>query len=342
MLLIDKYKCKNDYDVMYNIDIMNSLKNISKYKNIPNIILYGNFGAGKKSLVNLFLKYVYNDDVFNLNINNYIIDNGPKTKEISYKYSPYHIIFNSIKNYSYDKYIIQNLIKTYASSILPPDNKTNKTFKTVFIQNIENLSYYAQMSLRRTIEQFSNNCKFIFTCNAINNIIEPLKSRCICIRIPNPTEQEMKLVLNNIYYNETKNININLIDYITKLSNHNIKNSILILNQYLINNNNHFKIKSEYNDIINEIIENILEKNLSWIIQNKEKIYNILTTNINPDNIFIDIMKKLISCNNLNNKQKEKIIDITRRYNIRSVNCRRIIMELINYINSIIIFLLDF
>ena len=57
MLLIDKYKCKNDYDVLYNEDIIKQLKNISKYKNIPNIILYGNTGAGKKSLVNLFLKY---------------------------------------------------------------------------------------------------------------------------------------------------------------------------------------------------------------------------------------------------------------------------------------------
>ena len=340
MLLIDKYKCKNDYDVLYNEDIVKQLKNISKYKNIPNIILYGNIGSGKKTLVNLFLKYVYNDDIFNLNVNEYEIVNGSNKKDISYKYSPYHIVLNFVKNNSYDKYIIQKLIKMYASNIMLMDNKTDKTFKSVFIQNIENLSYYAQMSLRRTIEQYSQICKFIFTCDAINNIIEPLRSRCICIRVPNPTDNEIKLVLNNIYYNETNNININLINYITKYSKNNIKNAILILNYYLVNNNH--KISNDYDDIINKIVKLILNYDLDYIDKIKDEIYNILITNINPDKIFIDIMTKLIDNNNLTISQKEKIIDLTRIYNIRSNNCRRIIMEISIYISKIIIFLSGF
>jgi len=354
MLLIDKYKCKNDYDLLYNEDIMRQLKNISKYKNIPNIILYGNIGSGKKTLVNLFLKYVYNDDIFNLNYR--IIDNGQNKKEINYKYSPYHMILNFVKNFGYDKCVIQELIKTYAASILPPDNRTNKTFKTVFIQNIENLSYYAQMSLRRTMERYSNQCKFIFTTDAINNIIEPLKSRCICIRVPNPSNHNLKLVLNNIYFNETKNINTHLIDYITSHSNHNIKNSILLLNLYLnitsslgynnfINSNINFHdviFKYTFDSFINEVVDNILKKNLYWSYNNVSKIYNIIISNINPNNIFNSILIKLINNPNLNISQKNEIINITRRYNIRSANCRRIIFELVNYINSIIIFLLNF
>jgi len=340
MLLIDKYKCKNDYDLLYNEDIIKQLKNISKYKNIPNIILYGNEGAGKKTLVNLFLKYVYNDDIYNLNINEYEIVNGSNNKQISYKYSPYHIILNFVKNNSYDKYIIQKLIKMYAKNYMLSDNKIDKPFKFVFIQNIENLSYYAQMSLRRTIEQNSQICKFIFTCNAINNIIEPLKSRCINIRVPNPSNNELKLVLNDIYYKETNQINTRLIDYIIKYSNHNIKNAILILNQCLINYN--INIKSGYDNIINKIIKNILNKDLSSILASKENIYNILITNIEPSKIFIDIMKKLLENNELNDKQKEEIINLTKIYNIRCMNCRRVIMEIINYINSIIIFLLEY
>lgn len=35
------------------------------------------------------------------------------------------------------------------------------------------------MSLRRTMEEYNSNCRFVFICNNINNIVDSLKSRCV-------------------------------------------------------------------------------------------------------------------------------------------------------------------
>ena len=64
--------------------------------------------------------------------------------------------------------------------------KTKRKFKIVLINCVDNLSYYAQASLRRTMEKYANTCKFIFICDQLSKIIEPLRSRCLCVRVPVP------------------------------------------------------------------------------------------------------------------------------------------------------------
>ena len=55
--------------------------------------------------------------------------------------------------------------------------KYKKLFKVVIINTIDNLSYYAQASLKRTMEKYADTCKFIFISNQLSKINEPLKSR---------------------------------------------------------------------------------------------------------------------------------------------------------------------
>ena len=73
--------------------------------------------------------------------------------------------------------VIRTKIKNFASSVSLTDSK-----KIVILDEADYLNPNStQPALRAFIEEFSNNCRFIFTCNFKNRIIEPLHSRCAVI-----------------------------------------------------------------------------------------------------------------------------------------------------------------
>ena len=94
--------------------------------------------------------------------------------------------------------------------------KNMKLFKIVVIDKIDNLNYYAQASLRRTMEKYANTCKFIFISNQLSKIIEPLKSRCL-IRVPLPNKYQIFNMVLKISHLENIDINIGEFNEIEKL-----------------------------------------------------------------------------------------------------------------------------
>jgi DNA polymerase III delta prime subunit len=70
---------------------------------------------------------------------------------------------------------VRNNAKNFASTVsLTSDSK----HKVIIIDEADNTTSDVQLLLRASIEEFSGNCRFIFTCNYKNKIIEPLHSRC--------------------------------------------------------------------------------------------------------------------------------------------------------------------
>jgi replication factor C subunit 3/5 len=65
-------------------------------------------------------------------------------------------------------------------------------FVVAVINEADELTKEAQHALRRTMEKYMNNMRIILCCNTISKIIGPIRSRCLLIRIPLPTEQEVK------------------------------------------------------------------------------------------------------------------------------------------------------
>ena len=58
---------------------------------------------------------------------------------------------------------------------------SNANHKVIIIDEADNTTHDVQLLLRANIESFYKNCRFIFTCNFKNRIIEPLQSRCAVI-----------------------------------------------------------------------------------------------------------------------------------------------------------------
>ena len=85
--------------------------------------------------------------------------------------------------------ILRNKIKNFASSVSLTDAK-----KVVILDEADYLNANStQPALRGFIEEFSNNCRFIFTCNFKNRIIEPLHSRCAVVEFKIENSEKPKI-----------------------------------------------------------------------------------------------------------------------------------------------------
>lgn len=84
--------------------------------------------------------------------------------------------------------VLRTKIKSFASSV-----SIESSTKVVILDEADNLTSANQAALRSFIEEFSNNCRFIFTCNFKHKIIEPLWSRCAVIDFKIPSAEKPKV-----------------------------------------------------------------------------------------------------------------------------------------------------
>ena len=366
MFLIDKYQnisndyisknqmiekilnCFNTHNNMYrNIDeIINKppdefIKTIEelekgtwKYANFQHLIIYGSLTTNKEFLVNLLLEKIYGKSGIELKEVEYTINGYGNTKtKVSIKQSKYHIIIEPNSN-GFDKYLIQEIIQDYAKTELLNILKYKKLFKVVVINKLDNLSYYAQASLRRTMEKYSDSCKFIFICDQLSKIIEPIRSRCILFRTSLPTkEQIFETVLQIV---EKDKINVSLEDYneIINYSQNKINNAIwlLELKKHDIN------YSDNWNILIYNIVSMILNKKnynnkkfFSVIKKIRELFYDLFITNIPTQTIIRLIMINLLK--NVDDlKLKINITEITSIFELRLSQGTRHIIHLEAYI----------
>jgi DNA polymerase III delta prime subunit len=84
---------------------------------------------------------------------------------------------------------VRTRVKTFASTV----SLTGSKHKCVIIDEADNMTPDVQSQLRAAIEEYQNNCRFIFTCNYKNKIIQPLQSRCSNFDFTFKKEEKMQL-----------------------------------------------------------------------------------------------------------------------------------------------------
>ena len=345
MFLIDKYDSNSLQDLSYYTELenkitnnfdnyqkyyedINLIKNLNnnefkeiinelyyetkRYINLQHLIIYGPIGSCKDYVINKLLENIYGKNSIELKDVEYTIlgYSNIKTK-IIIKQSKHHIIIEPNSN-GFDKYLIQEIIQEYAKSELLNILKNNRYYKIIIINKIDNLSYLAQASLRRTMEKYSNTCKFILISDQLSKIIEPLRSRCILLRIPLATNAQILEILLHICTNEKIKIEYNQLINIIYNAENKIKNAIWLLDIYKYNINYDNNWKNIISDIGKLIIiskncnHNKLYNNLKKI---REKFYLLFITNI-PTQLII----KMIMLNIL-----EYINDISIKFNIINI-----------------------
>ena len=326
---------KDDKKVVESFDYINTKS--FQYSNFQHLIFYGPEGCGKEYISNKLIKKIFGESGSKLQEIEYTINGYSNTKtKVMIKQSNHHIVIEPNNN-GFDKYLIQDIIQDYARSQMLNICKNMKLFKIVVIDKIDNLNYYAQASLRRTMEKYADTCKFIFISNQLSKIIEPLKSRCLLVRVPLPNKEQIFNIVLKISHLE--NININVGDYNNIIKN--CDNNINKVIWHLELKKNNYSDFTDWKQIVDEISNLVLckisnAKDLSTVIKKcREYIYILFITNLNLKIVIRHIMKNLI--NNIEDyKLKYDIINITSEFELRMNNGTRQIIHLEAYILKII------
>ncbi len=323
MFFIDKYAPISPDKSLLHKDILKLLKFISNDDSIPHIIFYGASGVGKKKIIKLFLEMLYGADINKTEEYIYnVCGSGNKVKDVLVKQSDFHIVIDPVDN-NFDKYLIQDIVKEYAKRIQINLFGSKKLFKSVLINNLDNLSYYAQTSLRRTMEKYSGTCRFIMWCNSLSQVIEPLKSRCICIRVEAPSNQEMFKLAYTVAMKEDIDLKFEDYDFLIKNANGSIKMLLWSLNLMKVKNTT----KNIYQDTIEKICDLIILSELFEIGNIRALIYNLIITNIEPNIILRDILINLCKNPDISEEKKIQIINNASKYDHCIVKKRREILH---------------
>lgn len=143
-LWVEKYRPQSVADTILPSQLKETFQKIVDGGELPNMLFTGTAGLGKTTVAKALCKQLDLD---------YIIINGSEEGNID---------------------TLRGKIKQFASSV-----SLQGGYKVVILDEADYLNPQStQPALRGFIEEFSNNCRFILTCNFKNRIIEPLHSRC--------------------------------------------------------------------------------------------------------------------------------------------------------------------
>lgn len=207
-LWADKYRPKTLSELDYHAGISQRLKALSSTGDFPHLLVYGPPGAGKKTRVVATLHELFGASVEKLKVDIQVFTTPSNRKlEFNVISSPHHLEITPSDMGNNDRIVIQDLLKDVAQVesvdfTAKPATKNNKKFKVVIINEAELLTRDAQAALRRTMEKYSSNIRLILICNTSANIIDPIKSRTLLIRIPSPSTLEISDVIDKVSKSE--------------------------------------------------------------------------------------------------------------------------------------------
>lgn len=65
----------------------------------------------------------------------------------------------------------------------------------IVIHELDNLTKHAQAALRRTMETYMPFCRIVANCESLSKVIQPIRSRCLQVRVPAPKDEEIVKIL---------------------------------------------------------------------------------------------------------------------------------------------------
>lgn len=317
-MFIKKYAPQTCDDITFHKKELNILKKMCDDNSVPHIVFYGPEGSGKKTLIKLFLELLYGKGVNNVNDAVYKVPGSNNVIEVTVKQSLYHIVIEPNNN-NFDRYLIQEVIKKYAQKVPINIFTSKKTFRTVLINNVDNLSYYAQTSLRRTMEKYSKTCRFIMWCKSLSKVIDPIRSRCYGFRIRAPKNSAIFEFLLTVAYKESIEMTRDKYIQILQIANGNVKNALWLLQYTKLN----IEFDRSYEELIVEIAKWIIANDTNAILVIRAMVYSSIISNVDESKLIVDITKYLCKSDMINERCKMNIAEVAAEFEHRLVIGRR-------------------
>jgi len=179
---------------------------------------------------------------------------------------------------------VRNNAKNFASTV---SLSSTAKHKVILIDEADNTTPDVQLLLRASIEEFNRNCRFIFTCNYKNKIIEPLHSRCAVIDFS--LKGKEKTVLAGSFFKRLQNIlDEESVEYdqkvLAELINKHFPDWRRVLNEcqrYSVSGKIDSGILASFSDVaVNDLLQNLKEKNFpevrKWVVANLDNDTTVL------------------------------------------------------------------
>jgi replication factor C small subunit len=148
----EKYRPDSLGDVLGHSHINDRLEAFVEQESVPHMLFAGPAGTGKTTSAIALAKDLYGDDWKQ----NFKETNASDDRGID---------------------VVRNQIKDFART-----KPVNADFKIIFLDEADTRTSDAQQALRRTMEKYSSNTRFILSCNYSSKIIDPIQSRCAVFR----------------------------------------------------------------------------------------------------------------------------------------------------------------
>jgi len=285
---VEKYRPRHLKDIVQQEEIIKVLRNTMETGNLPHLMFYGPSGTGKTSTIlaiahELFGLKRMNERVIELNASD---ERGIKV-------------------------VRKNIITFARIAIGTPDpDYPSPPFKLIILDEADAMTPDAQSALRKIMETMSHITRFCFICNYINQIIDPISSRCMKFRFKPLSISNILFHITKIAKCEKMNIQKEALEQITLSSDGDLRKAIMTL-QNLKYMENCFSVitKSDIIRITGGLDEDTFNihqfKNIDDILNFVTKIHNNGCSSLN---ILLLLKKKIIEDDILTEINKKEIL----------------------------------
>lgn len=184
----EKYRPSTFEGIKGQDKIVSRVKAMVKQKNIGNFLFAGPAGVGKSTLAIVIGKELYGANWRS----NFLELNASDERGID---------------------VVRGIIKDFART-----KSLGENFKIIFLDECDSLTKEAQQALRRTMENFTQNTRFILSCNYSSKIIDPIMSRCIVFRFKPLEKDDLKKIIEDIAKKENLDLEKGVVDILHEIS----------------------------------------------------------------------------------------------------------------------------
>lgn len=249
---LEKYRPHSLEDVKGQEEIVESLENYAAKGDMPNLLFAGPPGVGKTASAVAIAREIFGEDWSD----NFLEMNASDERGID---------------------VVRQDVKSFARA-----STTGAEFRIIFLDEADSLTSDAQAALRRTMEQFASNVRFILSCNYSSQIIEPLQSRCTIYRYTPLKDSAIKEQVREIVDNEGIDITESALDAIAYAADGDMRRAINGLNAVSILGGkvDEERVYSLTNTVQPEDVERILENSMNGkFIQAREIAREVMNEN---------------------------------------------------------------
>ena len=271
-LWVEKYRPQKIEDCILPEQTKKTFLEFLNKGEVPNLLLAGPAGCGKTTVAKALCKQ--------LGVDSYVINGSDEGRFLD---------------------TVRNNAKNFASTV---SLSSEAKHKVIIIDEADNTTPDVQLLLRASIEEFSNNCRFIFTCNYKNKIIEPLHSRCAVIEFGIRGKQKQEIAtcffkrLNTILQRERVETDKKVL---AQLINKHFPDWRRVLNEcqrYSVGGKIDSGILATFSDVaVNDLIQNLKDKNFTevrkWVVDNLDNDTSVLLRRI-YDNLYSSLVPSTI------------------------------------------------